>query len=254
MDDWTRVLLYGYFDGFGWSTDGDGNILLVLDNGDKVEIPSHFVKNASDFVEKNQIKLKDVIARIKQLDIGTRKVWLDEFLNELDSDYGTLKYKAGYEQGKLEGEWVGQQLKDADKIRQELNKPVIPQFVADWIKYCKNTGVTLVRALMVEEIDLYNYANQKDSEKLKAFLRVKENQETFARAWLDGYEVEKEKQYEVLLCNGQSLKTVYRQGGDRLDFEKVYGDLERFTRKQLEDAGLGWAFDCQGIEIREVAE
>lgn len=106
MDDWTRVLLYGTFDGFGWSTDGDDNILLVLDNGDKVEIPSHFVKNASDFVEKNQIKLKDVTARIKQLDIGTRKVWLDEFLNELGSDYGTLKYKDGYEQGKFEASTI----------------------------------------------------------------------------------------------------------------------------------------------------
>ena len=74
----------------------------------------------------------------------------------------------------------------------------------------------------------------------------------FARAWLDGYTVEKEKQYEVILCNGQSLKTVYRQGEDRLDFEKVFGDLERFTRKQLEEAGFGWVFDCEGIAVREV--
>ena len=69
-----------------------------------------------------------------------------------------------------------------------------------------------------------------------------------------GYEVEKEKRYEVILCNGQSLKTVYRQGGDRLDFEKEYGDLESFTRKQLEEANLGWVFDCPGIEVREVEE
>lgn len=79
-----------------------------------------------------------------------------------------------------------------------------------------------------------------------------ENRKRLIKAILDGYEVEKEKKYEVLLRNGQSLKTVYRQGGDRLDFEKVYGDLERFTRKQLEDAGFGWVFDCPGIEIREV--
>lgn len=69
-----------------------------------------------------------------------------------------------------------------------------------------------------------------------------------------GYEVEKEKRYEVILCNGQSLKTVYRQGEDRLDFEKEYGDLESFTRKQLEEANLGWVFDCPGIEVREVEE
>jgi len=69
-----------------------------------------------------------------------------------------------------------------------------------------------------------------------------------------GYEVEKEKRYEVILCNGQSLKTVYRQGEDRLDFEKEYGDLESFTRKQLEEANLGWVFDCPGIEVEEVEE
>ena len=72
------------------------------------------------------------------------------------------------------------------------------------------------------------------------------------KAILDGYEVEEEKRYEVLLCNGQSLKTVYRQGEDRLDFEKEYGDLESFTRKQLEEAVFGWVFDCPGIEVREV--
>ena len=71
---------------------------------------------------------------------------------------------------------------------------------------------------------------------------------------LFGYEVEEEKRYEVILCNGQSLKTVYRQGGDHLDFEMVYGDLESFTRKRLEEAGFGWVFDCPGIEIEEVEE
>lgn len=199
--------------------------------------------------EPQPIKLKDVIARIKQLDIGTRKVWLDQFLNELGSDYGTLKYKEGYEQGKLEGEWAGQQLKDADKIRQELNKPVVKQFVADWIKYCKNTGVTLVRALLVEEIDLYNYANQKDSKKLKEFLRVEENQEKIVRAWLDGYTVD-EKRYTV------KIKAVDQYLVSVKD-EKFLGFLQsrlrsKFTRKELEDVGFGWVFDCPGVEIEEV--
>ncbi len=81
-----------------------------------------------------------------------------------------------------------------------------------------------------------------------------ENRKRLIKAILDGYEVEQEKRYEVILSNGQSLKTVYRQGKDRLDFEKVYGDLERFTRKQLEDAGLAWVFDCPGVKVKEVEE
>ena len=114
---------------------------------------------------------------------------------------------------------------------------------ADWIDNMKCQGKTLYYGLdhtPPEEVDLWFCEDEVN------------RQNTFARAWLDGYEIEKEERYEVLLCNGQSLKTVYRQGGDRLDFEKVYGDLERFTRKQLEDAGFGWVFDCPGIEVREV--
>ena len=242
MNDWTRLLLYGTYDGFSRSTFGDDNIQLILDNGERVEVPNHFVKNANDFVEKNKIKLKDIIARMEGLNGLTRLEWLDDILYKFGSSYGASKYRAGYKQGKLEGEWVGQQLKDADKIRQELNKPVVPQFVADWIERSKQENRNLRNAL------------NNGGEKMRLWFLDQENYDLFARAWLDGYTVEKEKRYEAILCNGQSLKTVYRQGGDRLDFEKVYGDLERFTRKQLEDAGFGWMFDCPGMEVEEVEE
>ncbi len=208
----------------------------------KTKVYEELLEDFEQLDESQPIKLKDVIARIKKLDLGTQKVWLNEILNELGSDYGTLKYKAGYEQGKLEGEWVGRQLKDAEKIRQELNKPTVPQIVADYIKYTKDAEWDLQEAM-----DDVAYEDNKDLRKW-----FNNNIELFARAWLDGYEVEKEKWYEVILCNGQSLKTVYRQGEDRLDFEKVYGDIERFTRKQLEEAGFGWVFDCEGMEVKEV--
>lgn len=144
-------------------------------------------------------------------------------------------------------------LKDLKQL-DEPQKPVIPQFVAGWLNYCKLTGVDLYHAFEIGDLYLGNYAYQKDYSKLKGYFETEENQELFARAWLDGYTFEKEKQYEVILCNGQSLKTVYRQGEDRLDFEKVYGDLERFTRKQLVEAGFGWVFNCPGVEVEEVKE
>lgn len=211
----------------------------------------------SQLNEPQPIKLKDVIARIKSFDVGAKEVWLNEILNELGSDYGTLKYKAGYDQGKFEGEYVGQQLKDADKIRQELNKPVVPQFVADWLKYCKNTNVTLVRALLVEEVDFYNYVNQKDSKKLKEFLKVKDNQETFASAWLDGYEVEKEKRYLVKMKGVNDYGCYLNKGllSKKYFWEskaEIGGCRTKHTRKQLEEDNFGWVFDCPGMEVEEV--
>ena len=143
-------------------------------------------------------------------------------------------------------------LKDLKQL-DEPEKVKVPQFVAEWYEENKD----------VFEANLYRYAynipSVFDSDKLNEFERWfltagKKPFQTLVNMHQFGYEVEKEKQYEVILCNGQSLKTVYRQGKDRLDFEKVYGDLERFTRKQLEEAGFGWVFDCPGIEIEEVTE
>lgn len=143
------------------------------------------------------------------------------------------------------------------KIEQldESQKVKVPQFVAEWYEENKD----------VFEANLYRYAynipSVFDSAKLNEFERWfltagKKPFQTLVNMHQFGYEVEKEKEkwYEVILCNGQSLKTVYRQGGDRLDFEKVYGEIERFTRKQLEEAGFGWVFDCEGIKIKEVTE
>ena len=192
-----------------------------------------------DEPEPLPFKLKDVVGRIRGFDPMTQVIWLNGILKELGDGYGSMKYREGYKQGKFDGEWVGNQLKDADKIRQELNKPVIPKFVADFITEQKKLGHTLsysIDACMSDIVAEWYW----------------DNSELFARAWLDGYTVEEEKRYEVILCNGQSLKTVYRQGGDRLDFENVYGDLERFTRKQLEEADFGWVFSCEGIEVEEV--
>ena len=197
-----------------------------------------------DEPEPLPFKLKDVVRRIKGFDPTTQTRWLNDILKELGDDYGSMKYRSGYEQGKLEGAWVGNQLKDADKIRRELNKPLIPQFVADVIEGAREQSVELE--------DAFEYVWEVATGELREWFRKLENRNNFARAWLDGYEVEEEKRYEVILCNGQSLKTVYRQGDDHLDFEMVYGDLESFTRKRLEEAGFGWVFDCPGIEIEEV--
>ena len=244
-----KVFLEGNVIGRAADTLGYQGLLVQLENLDVVEIDKNLVHKKID--EPQLIKLKDVIARIKDFDSDTQIVWLDAILNELGSDYGILKYKTGYEQGRFEGEYFGQQLKDADKVRQELNKPVVKQFVADWYEEHKEEL----------EFNIWDWIKYTEEEKIKnrqftEWLAGCENDpvETLIKMKLFGYEVEEEKRYEVILCNGQSLKTVYRQGNDRLDFEKVYGDLERFTRKQLEEAGFGWVFDCEGIEFVEVEE
>lgn len=251
MDERLRFLLYGTYDGFSRSSLGDDNIHLILDNGDKVEIPNHFVKNASDFVEKNKIKLKDIIARMEGLNGLTRLEWLDDILYKFGSSYGASKYSAGYKQGKLEGEWVGQQLKDADKIRQELNKPVVKQFVADWYEEHKD----------VLDYNIWNYVyeweNQEDFEFKNWFNHSKKAFQTLVNMHQFGYTVEKEKRYLVKMKGMQKDCVALKKNKDNgywyLSDTYPYGSTVNFhTRKELEDAGFGWVFDCPGMEVEEV--
>lgn len=186
--------------------------------------------------EPQPIKLKDVTTRIKQLDIGTRKVWLDEFLNELGSDYGTLKYKDGYEQGKLEG------LIEREKVQ-------IPKLVAEEIERFKESG----------DWDLFQAMDYSFGiNKIREWLEVKDNQEIFARAWLDGYTVE-EKLYKVVMPNVSSSGGVLTRikHDDSWIWIDTLGTIiegRTHTRKELEQAGFGWVFDCPGVEIEEVEE
>lgn len=143
-----------------------------------------------------------------------------------------------------------------DIIEEEV---VIPQLVADWIKYCKNTSLSLARALAVSEEDFYNYANQKDYLDLLYYLGSSVNQEKFAKAWVYGYEIEKEKRYTVKVKAflGQYLGRYYVNNEEltpQFTRTQLTGKekLPTFTKKELESTGFGWVLDCPGIEIEEV--
>lgn len=82
--------------------------------------------------------------------------------------------------------------------------------------------------------------------------RLPKNRKRLIKAILDGYEVNKEKRYLV------KLKAVDQYLVSVKD-ENFLGFLQsrlrsKFTRKQLEEAGFGWVFDCPGIEVEEVQE
>lgn len=131
----------------------------------------------------------------------------------------------------------------------EPEKVTIPQFVADVIEYVREDSSELEQA--------FQSAWWYESDEFTEWYKKKSNRDVFGRAWLDGYEVEKEKRYMI------KLKGV-PDGAKFLKYTKVtrewyfgmrrhYNDIEvSHTRKELEDAGFGWVFDCPGIEVEEV--
>lgn len=137
-------------------------------------------------------------------------------------------------------------------------KPVVPQYVADWIKKCKmfkSFAVSLSFALQPSVWE----ANGLSGECIE-WLMDAENQELFARAWVDGYEVEKEARYTVRVKGVEVGRGYlnYDRFSKTWSFDDSDTSLERFraihTRKELEDANFGWVFDCEGVEVKEVED
>ncbi|HGR1100893.1 TPA: DUF1642 domain-containing protein [Streptococcus pneumoniae] len=136
--------------------------------------------------------------------------------------------------------------KDIKEIFEQLGEPQpvkVPQFVADFIAEQKKLGHTLSYSIDASMSDIVAEWYW-------------DNSELFALAWLNGYEVEKEKRYfvkikgnikENMLVYGEFLKRYFFTKGFSLD-DVIYSH----TRKQLEDANFGWVFDCEGIDIEEV--
>lgn len=145
------------------------------------------------------------------------------------------------------------------KQLEEPQKVVIPQYVADWIEYCKNTFLSLARALNVSEEDFHNYANQKDYIELLTFLGSMVNQEKFSKAWLFGYEVEKEKKYIVKFKNITKDSSFLKYDGV---VGKWYFGMNgettairlHHTKEELTEGGFEWVFSCEGVEVEEVKE
>lgn len=99
-----------------------------------------------------------------------------------------------YDQGKSSAYEVA--LKLVKKLEvDEPQKPVVPMFIAELIKQGKKQCFTLYGTMECANLKLFTDSIHR--EKCKAWLLDWHNQETFARAWLYGYEVEKEPLYYV---------------------------------------------------------
>ena len=145
----------------------------------------------------------------------------------------------------LKAEFVLELIKQLDEP-----KPVkVPQFVADVLEGAREHSPELEDALH------YTWGN--GSKEFTEWYKKKSNRDLFARAWLDGYEVEEEKRYLVKIKGiDTNFNFLNRHRNENYwifsskDKNTLY--QTQHTRKELEEANFGWVFDCPGIEIKEV--
>ncbi|EFQ6813640.1 DUF1642 domain-containing protein [Listeria monocytogenes] len=117
------------------------------------------------FIENNEL----IIGTIKRVnnDVG----WVDLKVSDLS--------------------WFFRKLEDVVKVK-EPELIAVPRFAADWLNHCKQREYDLACLL--------DYGNAGIPDEMYEWLiSSADNQELLARAWLDGYEVEKEPLYYVRL-------------------------------------------------------
>ncbi|MCE2227848.1 DUF1642 domain-containing protein [Streptococcus thermophilus] len=135
---------------------------------------------------------------------------------------------------------------NAEKLYDSIvPKPEIPRYIADYIENVKSDGtITVVGALLeAPDGDVQEWL-------------FSESVDTFVQAWVNEYDVEEEPRYKVsfkglninkYLCCNWTRENWYLW----CDKESKMRHTSH-TRKELEEAGFGWVFDCEGIEVKEV--
>lgn len=133
-----------------------------------------------------------------------------------------------------------------------IPKPIVPQYVADWYEEIKDSfNYDLIETITTipygsDEEDFSDFEKWLDDEKESLTILINMHQL--------GYEVEKEKRYTVKLKNkvGNEDYLVNTETNGFRFYNGIYMNHRFHTRKELEEAGFGWVFDCEGVEVKEV--
>lgn len=142
-------------------------------------------------------------------------------------------------------------LKDLKQL-DEPQKVKIPKFVAECIEYAQASDWDL------EDV-FQSIANELDTSEISVWFYSKsENMDTLASAWLYGYEIEK-KRYLVKIIGITDYNSYlnYHKEENKWTIESSMDTdtiRTKHTRKELENSGFNWVFNCPGVEVKEVEE
>mgnify|MGYP000850880485 CR=1 FL=1 len=136
------------------------------------------------------------------------------------------------------GRWV--LWSDVEKIFDELKAEIvrIPQNIADFIETKKSNGIRLFDVIKRSD----------ESVVFNAWLQTDDNMTIFIRAWIEGYEVEKEKRYLVKIKVTNDYLHV--DNFSRPSFSSQF--KTEVTKTMLDNLGLSEVFSNPLFEVEEV--
>ena len=152
----TEVLIKGKIVGLKVLDDRFVENVVKLDYGEQIIAPNDaiYVKDEPETGHADEAPryLKNILARLRELPVHDREVWLKAIMGEFEEEFSHAKWREGYEQGKLEG------MVEREKVK-------VKQFVADWYEENKDAfEANLYRCA-------YNIPSVFESAKLNEFER-----------------------------------------------------------------------------------
>lgn len=157
---------------------------------------------------------------------------------QAENRYTGNEWSKGHQNGLCEG------LQDAIKVVEQIDdteKPTVPQFVADWyeehkddFEHCIHEEPEIIRKkIAFDDLDdFHNWFNFASNKPVETLVKMK----------LYGYEIEKEKLYEVFLKDvGIKLAVITSD----------YKDKSQFTDKEIKEYGFN---KLDMYEVKEIKE
>ena len=194
-----------------------------------------------------EINLKCTALNIKSLTI--------EQADEND-EFKCNSHISDFYKGKIEGLSEAKKLLEEVKKLDEPQKPVVPGFVAELLDYYRQSPDVDLLALLITFKDWY-YSTAKDGDHEEAIDWLVKHPEIYMRAWLYGYEVEKEQFYEVVFREDEADRYLLMALGEKCyeiapESENDGYRTQYFTEAEIKAIDKRyWAF---AVPVEEVAE
>ena len=187
--------------------------------------------------------LKNILARLRELPLHNREVWLKVIMSEFKQDFSHAKWREGYEQGKLKG-------------MVERKKVKVHQFVADWYEENKDDFEGNLFRYIINISSIFDGAKLNEFDRWFLNASTKPFQ-TLVNMHQFGYEVEEDKKFFVKIkCLSEEYKYLnyFKSCREWLFSEKEETKEYRtaHTRKELEEAGFSEVFNSPLFEVLEV--
>ncbi|HEM3666972.1 TPA: DUF1642 domain-containing protein [Streptococcus suis] len=146
----------------------------------------------------------------------------------------------------------------------EPQKVVVPQVAVEYYYEYKDCGYSLGELLSdfysesareefprLDELATWLHDNDEDTNRQRELALA-----TLIVNGPDAVEVEKEQLYRVEFPTGQQLYKNHPNGSSKVAIVIKFANPKdkdgHFIKRELEEAGFGWVFDCSGVKVVEV--